>query len=107
MIQIIFATLIDDPHEVIQGRPRIGKDPVNLPWDQRRPDSRCYRYKERRISPLLSSLVQIAFDLEISFADPMRLIAVAVMSCNGKARLGAPSICLVQLFVAVGCGVLE
>src|SRR5213076_3206997 len=24
------------------------------------PDSRCYRYKERRISPLLSSLVQIA-----------------------------------------------
>src|SRR2546426_4534130 len=38
------------------------------------PDSRCYRYKERRISPLLSYLVQIAFDLEISFADPMRLI---------------------------------
>src|SRR6266566_2844333 len=36
VIQVIFATLIDDPHEIVQGGFRIGKDPVNFPSDQGR-----------------------------------------------------------------------
>src|SRR5207249_5540001 len=36
MIQIILATLIDDPHQIVQRRSRIGKDPVDLPWDKGR-----------------------------------------------------------------------
>jgi hypothetical protein len=30
VIQVIFATLIEDPHEIVQGGFRIGKDPVKL-----------------------------------------------------------------------------
>jgi hypothetical protein len=36
VIQVILATLIGDPDQIILGRCRIGKNPVNLPGDERR-----------------------------------------------------------------------
>ena len=76
MIQIILATLIDDPHQIVQGRSRIGKDPVDLPWDEGRLIAAVIDTKSEGFSPVLSFIVQIALDLEVSFADPMRFIPV-------------------------------
>ncbi len=36
VIKVILATLINDPHQIIFGRSRIGKNPINLAGDERR-----------------------------------------------------------------------
>jgi hypothetical protein len=36
MIEVILADLVDNPHQIILGRHRIGKNPLNLAGNERR-----------------------------------------------------------------------
>ncbi len=36
VIEVILAALIDDPHQIIFGRSRIGKNPIDLAGDEGR-----------------------------------------------------------------------